>query len=178
MILTGAAIASALKRGSILIDPFDPSAINPNSYNFRLGNSLIQFSARSTSTDQLKLQIPPEGFVLQPNNLYLGSTLERAGSSEYVMTLLGRSSLGRLGVFLNITADLGHVGAPTQWTLELTVVQPLRIYAGMRIGQFAFWIPYGHTQNYGGLYSNQQGPVQCQDSTLLAVNQRFAVQQL
>ena len=90
------------------------------------------------------------------------------------MTLLGRSSIGRLGLFLNITADLGHVGSATRWTLELSVVQPLRIYAGMRLGQVAFWKPSGRIENYSGRYSNQCGPVECLDLRLVGSAEHVA----
>jgi dCTP deaminase len=106
-----------------------------------------------------RVDLPPDGFVLLPKTLYLAATLEIIGSTDYAITLLGRSSLGRLGLFLNITADLGHVGTLSQWTLELSVVQPLRVYSGMRIGQVAFWKAYGKTRRYCGRYHQDLGPI-------------------
>ena len=65
--------------------------------------------------------------------------------------LLGRSSIGRLGIFLNVTADLGHIGSCSHWTLEITVVQPVRIYPGTKIGQVSFWVTDHYSPHrYGG----------------------------
>ncbi len=90
-----------------------------------------------------KIIIDEKGYVLQPNKLYLAATLEKIGSDKYVTHLIGRSSLGRLGLFLQITAPLGHAGCYHNWTLELKVVEPLRIYPNMVIGQVTFWHVYG-----------------------------------
>lgn len=168
MILTGNAIRREREAGTILIDPFDPASLNPNSYNFRLGDRAVAITAGAADGDHREdMVIPPEGFVLQANVLYLAHTHETLGSQRFAMTLLGRSSLGRLGLFLNITADLGHVGSASQWTLELSVVQPLRVYPFMRVGQIAFWATEGPLVNYCGRYSDQIGPVLCQDIVLL-----------
>jgi dCTP deaminase len=168
MILTGQAIQKAYEKGSIKIEPFDALNLNPNSYNFRLAKTLLQASKESGSVNSFKrIEIPSEGFTLQPKILYLGATLEVIGSSEYVMTLLGRSSIGRLGLFLNITADLGHVGAISQWTLELKVIQPLRVYPNMRIGQISFWQRSGIAENYNGRYYKDLGPVPNKDTAVI-----------
>jgi dCTP deaminase len=103
----------------------------------------------------VRTHIPPEGFLLRPGRIYLGSTLEIIGSDTYVPSLIGRSSLGRLGLFLQITADLGHLGTKHCWTLELKTVQPLIIYAGMRIGQVSFWKPEGLELLQGARYLHQ-----------------------
>ena len=164
MILSAQAIQQAQLEGRIDIDPFDVSNLNPNSYNFRLGSTILQ-PCMNAAVDLVfeRIDLPPDGFVLEPKTLYLASTLEIIGSTDYAITLLGRSSLGRLGLFLNITADLGHVGTLSQWTLELTVVQPLRVYPGMRIGQIAFWKAYGSTKGYCGRYHQDLGPIPSRD---------------
>src|SRR5262249_42758117 len=94
----------------------------------------------------------------QPGMLYLGATHERIGSRQYVMTLLGRSSIGRLGIFLNITADLGHLGSESCWTLEIRVVQAVRVYPRMKIGQVAFWLVEGEGRHYRGRYYDDDLP--------------------
>ena len=66
--------------------------------------------------------------------------------------------MGRLGLFLQLSADLGHIGAVHCWTLELTVVQPVRVYPGMRIGQVSFWVPEGDRVLYGGTYGRISEP--------------------
>lgn len=143
--------------------------MNPNSYNFRLFDTLlIAIDNKHGGQNLEKITLSAAGFVLQPNKLYLAATHETIGSTKYVTTLLGRSSIGRLGLFLNITADLGHVGAVSQWTLELTVVQPLRIYPSMRIGQVAFWKQMGRIENYCGRYHKDTEPVPNRDFSIIS----------
>src|SRR5208282_4842071 len=138
MILTGPAIKSAVKRGDVALEPFDETDLNPNSYNYHLAYSVLVLGHGGKLSR--KVSLPAGGYVLKPGKVYLGATLERIGSDRYVTLLLGRSSIGRLGIFLNVTADLGHIGSCSHWTLELTVVQPVRIYPKMKIGQVSFWL--------------------------------------
>ena len=166
MILSGNEIVAARTRGEIVIEPFTPDLVNPNSYDFSLGAKLIE--AASPGGKLVEHQLTSDGLVLLPQHLYLGHTLEVIGSTSYATTLLGRSSIGRLGLFLNVTADLGHVGSNSQWTLEMTVVQPLRIYPGMRVGQVAFWEQLGTPTHYAGRYHGDVGPQLSKDQPLSA----------
>lgn len=147
MILSGLKIKEELKKGNIDIEPFEESLLNPNSYNYRLGNELLEITADiidpKIKTTYKKIKLTKNGYLLKPNHLYLGSTVEKIGSKKYVTQLIGRSSTGRLGLFLQVTAPLGHVGCNHCWTLELKVVQPLKIYPNMRIGQVTFWKLFG-----------------------------------
>lgn len=165
MILTGPAVRDAVAAGTITIDPFDPALLNPNSYNYHLGRTLKTLVSSPVNprheAETKTIEIGPAGYVLQPNTLYLGATVERIGSAQYVTSLIGRSSIGRLGNFLQLSADLGQLGAIHQWTLEIVVVQPLRVYAGMRIGQVSFWQPQGATMPYGGYYGTLSEPSPC-----------------
>jgi dCTP deaminase len=162
MILTGLEIAREVKAGRITIDPFDERHLNPNSYNFALGPLLKVYRehelnpARPNLVDEIL--IPPEGMVLDPARLYLGHIVERIGSNHYVPIMRGRSGIGRLGLFINITSDLIDQGAYGQWTLQLHAVQPLRVHAGMRLGQMTFWVPRGKPLLYNGKYQNAVGP--------------------
>jgi len=146
MILTGKKITEEVKSGNIKIYPFDSCMVNPNSYNYRISDHLLEFDfdiidpAKESKPKQIKLT--DSGYVLYPNRLYLAATYESIGSDKYVTSLIGRSSIGRLGLFLQITADLGHQGNNHCWTLELKVVQPFRIYPWMKIGQVSFWEVY------------------------------------
>lgn len=164
MILTGQEILLQVEKGIIAIDPFRQDYLNPNSYNYSLGSELLEITNMPINTREKPTSIEHridevDGFLLQPSKLYLGHTSEVIGSSKYVASLIGRSSLGRLGLFLQITADLGQLGEPHQWTLELKVVQPLRVYAGMRIGQISFWEPRGDiAQLYQGGYIEHNRP--------------------
>lgn len=162
MILTGPEISARVADGTIVIDPFDPGLVNPNSYNYRLGDELLVpadgvFDSRLTPVWSPTV-IPSGGYTLLPNRIYLSHTAETIGSAKYVTTLIGRSSVGRLGLFLQVTADLGHVGAVHRWTLELHAIQPLRVYPGMRIGQVSFWRTEGESKYYTGQYASHSSP--------------------
>ncbi|BBH22584.1 deoxycytidine triphosphate deaminase [Paenibacillus baekrokdamisoli] len=162
MILTGLEIEKQVKSGRIHISPYIRENINPNSYNYRLAPIIYELQNGVIDSKQKtsfkRIEIPKEGLVLVPNKLYLGSTVEEIGSDYYVTQLIGRSSVGRLGLFLQITAPLGHLGAKHCWTLELTTVQPLKVYAYMKIGQVSFWEVQGETSLYNGLYHKYNEP--------------------
>lgn len=162
MILSGWAITNEVKVGNISIRPFKDSSVNPNSYNYSLGNELVAFETGEITLDSPgynRLTIPETGYVLQPGRLYLGVTQEIIGSRKYATSLIGRSSIGRLGLWLQATADLGHVGNKHNWTLELKVVQPLRIFPGMKVGQVTFWHCVGKTSSsYQDKYANDYNP--------------------
>lgn len=159
MILTGTEIEHSLNWGGITIEPFNKGQINPNSYNFCLLPTLLKVSINQNNECSYEtIEMNVSGYVLMPYVLYLGATKEIIGTKIFAMTLLGKSSLGRLGLFLNATADLGHVGSVSQWTLELSVVQPLRIYPLMEIGQIAFWAQQGKYEGYKGKYLKDLGP--------------------
>jgi dCTP deaminase len=165
VILTGPAIRAAVKSGNVSLEPFDEANLNPNSYNYHLAGSLLVLGHGGKPLR--KISLPAEGFVLKPGNVYLGATVERIGSDRYVTLLLGRSSVGRLGIFLNVTADLGHLGSCSHWTLELTVVQPVRVYPGMKIGQVSFWLTEeSSSHRYTGRYHRDSYPVSNRDRTI------------
>lgn len=165
MILTGPAIQSAVNRGDVFVEPFNKTNLNPNSYNYHLADSLLMLGVGGKSSR--KILLPQSGYVLKPGKVYLGATLERIGSDRYVTLLLGRSSIGRLGIFLNVTADLGHLGSCSHWTLELTVVQPVRVYPGMKIGQVSFWLTDDKSSHrYCGRYHRDSHPVGNRDHTI------------
>ncbi len=141
MILTGSEIQQQLGT-NIVIDPFDPSKLNPNSYNLSLHNELMTYEEvvldMRKSNRVRRLEIPPEGLVLSPSQLYLGRTVERTETHKYVPMIEGRSSIGRLGLFVHVTAGFGDVGFCGYWTLEMFAVQPVRIYAGVPICQIFY----------------------------------------
>lgn len=129
MILSGTEIINQVNQSHIVIDPFDSKLINPNSYNYRLGDIYTYVPPdHSVSHIPFKehcLSIPSDGLVLKPGYVYLATTYERIGSTKFVTILIGRSSIGRLGLFLEISADLGNLGPAHKWTLELTCIQPV-----------------------------------------------------
>lgn len=165
MILTGPAIQAAVKNGGVFVEPFDKANLNPNSYNYHLADSLLVLGDGGKPIR--KVSLSQRGYVLKPGKVYLGATFERIGSDRYVTLLLGRSSIGRLGIFLNVTADLGHLGSCSHWTLELTVVQPVRVYPGIKIGQVSFWLTDDNSSHrYRGRYHRDSHPVGNRDHTI------------
>ncbi|MCO5226234.1 MAG: hypothetical protein M9953_12920, partial [Thermomicrobiales bacterium] len=116
-----------------------------------------------TEQNLMSIEIPKDGLTLNPSKVYLGTTYEKIGSTDFVTTLLGRSSMGRLGLYLNITADLGHVGSFSNWTLEIHCVQPIRVYPRMVVGQVAFWHTSGTRVPYAGRYAYDEAPIPSRD---------------
>ncbi len=141
MILSGHEILAQLGE-NILIEPFDPARLNPNSYNLTLHDELIVYE--EVLLDMRKpnrfrrIKIPAEGLVLSPNQLYLGRTVERTETHNLVPMIEGRSSIGRLGLFVHVTAGFGDVGFSGFWTLEMFAVQSVRIYPGVAICQIIY----------------------------------------
>lgn len=153
MILTGHEIQKQVSQGNIVIEPFCPEQINPNSYNYRIGDEVIEFSYANGVKVKRGLRIPSMGYLLQPHTIYLASTYEVLGSKKYAMSLIGRSSLGRLGLFLQVSANLGHTGSSHKWTLELVSTKPFLIYPNMKVGQISFWTNKGDLVLYHAGYS-------------------------
>jgi dCTP deaminase len=151
MILSGTEIEARLGR-DIVIEPFQQSQLNPNSYNLRLHNELMVYEEvvldMRRANRHRRLTIPPEGIVLDPGKLYLGRTLERTETHNLVPMLEGRSSVGRLGLFVHITAGFGDVGFCGFWTLEIFAVQPIRIYPGVEICQIIYHTVEGDIREY------------------------------
>jgi len=141
MVLSGHEIRRQLGQ-NIIIDPFDESRLNPNSYNLALHDELMVYEEvvldMRRANRVRRLTIPPEGLVLQPSQLYLGRTAERTETRNLVPMIEGRSSVGRLGLFVHVTAGFGDVGFCGYWTLEMFAVQPVRIYAGVCICQIFY----------------------------------------
>ncbi|WP_331772904.1 hypothetical protein OG948_56620 (plasmid) [Embleya sp. NBC_00888] len=162
MILSGAEIIAARDRGEVIIDPFDSENVNPNSYNFCLGPNIREYVDDvldpSRENDYVEYRIPPDGLILEPGRLYLGHTVERLGGNAYAPTFAARSSVARLGVFINLSASLGDIGFVGQWTLQLFTAQRVRVFTGMAIGQMMWWRVVGHVNLYRGKYQHSSGP--------------------
>jgi len=180
MILSDKMIKAAIEAGDIVIDPFDPKALGTNSYDVRLGPVLMTYSLGVLETESILVMkgtkavdqinriygldcrveptirrhvIDEGGFILYPGLLYLGSTLEYTETHRHVPFIDGKSSLGRLGVFIHCTAGRGDVGFKNHFTLEITVVHPVRVYAGMPIGQLIYF----HTGGVDVSYNEKLG---------------------
>lgn len=152
MILSDKKILEAIDKGEIVIEPFDRSCLGTNSYDVHLGPHLAVYKNRvldaKVHNDIDHIQIGEEGFVLQPGTLYLGVTEEYTETHATVPFLEGKSSIGRLGIDIHATAGKGDVGFCNTWTLEISVVQPVRVYAGMPIGQLIYFAVEGDIERY------------------------------
>ncbi len=180
--LTGPEILRRIADGSIVIRPFDPDCINPNSYNLHLDDRLLTYAAgendRWRHTDlnlrrfdpaldvldaraenaTYPVMIYPAGTILMPGMLYLGQTTEWTETTGLVPRIDGRSSFGRLGGCVHLTAGYGDDGYRGTWTLEITVVHPLRIYPGMSICQISYSTIEGERRPYKGKYQDATAP--------------------
>jgi dCTP deaminase len=161
MILSGIEIAAKM-GGDIKIEPFDAANINPNSYNLTLHDELLVYEnlqldmKRPQNTKTIK--IPDDGLVLTPGRLYLGRTREYTETDNYVPMLEGRSSVGRLGLFVHVCAGFGDVGFRGFWTLEIHCIQPIHIYAGVGICQVYYHSIQGEYSPYiSGKYQDNTG---------------------
>ncbi|PHX34491.1 deoxycytidine triphosphate deaminase [Pseudomonas syringae pv. syringae] len=130
MILTGSEIENRVRSGEIVISPFSHENVNPNSYNFRLHYQMKVYE----------------------DDMYLASTIETMGSTHFVPTYAARSSIARLGMFINLSAPLGDIGFVGRWTLQLYALNRIRVYPGMNIGQMMFWNVKGDIELYSGKY--------------------------
>jgi len=152
MILTDIEIQKALDSGEIVIDPFRESSLGTNSYDVHLGRWLAVYENRELDARKHNkieyFEIGESGFVLQPGTLYLGVTEEYTETHHAVPFLEGKSSVGRLGIDIHATAGKGDVGFCNTWTLEISCVQPVRVYAGMPIGQLIYFKVDGEIERY------------------------------
>lgn len=152
MILSDKKILEGLENGEIVIEPYDRSCLGTNSYDVHLGKHLATYKDRVLDAKKhneiVHFEIPEEGFVLQPGTLYLGVTEEYTETHAAVPFLEGKSSIGRLGIDIHATAGKGDVGFCNTWTLEISVSMPVRVYAGMPIGQLIYFAVEGDIENY------------------------------
>lgn len=170
-ILSGNRILEEIENGNIKIDPFDISRMNPNSYNLRLSDELFTYDnavldMRKKNTG-LITHVSQDGTLLIPGKLYLARTMERTTTENFVPMLEGRSSIGRLGLSIHVTAGFGDVGFDGYWTLELSCVQPVLIYPGVEIAQIYYHTLADSEEDFGergvpirydkGKYQNNNG---------------------
>ena len=181
--LTGAEIEKQINKGNIMIDPYDPKCLNPNSYNLKLHPQLLvykrgynrrsgtipesaaDFESRQylspidmkSKNETIELTIPESGLTLYPNTLYIGRTVERTATDKFIPMINGRSSGGRLGISIHICAGFGDIGFDGTWTLEITAVEPVIIYPNAEIAQICYFNPSGKVGKlYRGRYYKQE----------------------
>lgn len=152
MILSDKRILAAIESGDIVIEPFRAECLGTNSYDVHLGKYLAVYrdevlDARLHNPIE-EIEIPADGYIIRPGTLYLGVTEEYTETHRAVPFLEGKSSVGRLGIDIHATAGKGDVGFCNTWTLEISCVHPVRIYAGMPIGQLIYFAVDGEIQHY------------------------------
>ena len=164
MILSDKRILEEIEKKTIIIKPYSRDRLGSNSYDVQLGKNLAVYKDKILDAKKHNeiehFEIPEEGFVLEPNQLYLGVTFEYTETHAHVPFLEGKSSTGRLGIDIHATAGKGDVGFCGHWTLEISCKIPVRIYAGMPIGQLIYFpvegdveVKYDSKKN--AKYSNQ-----------------------
>jgi dCTP deaminase len=166
MPLSDSAIRNYIDGKGITIQPYRPECVQPNSYDLHLGSKLLVYENIILDAKQEpkveEIEIPEHGKVLEPGVLYLGVTEEYTEAGPYLVPYIdGKSSVGRLGLWVHVTAGGGDAGFHGFWTLELVAVQPVRIYAGMPIAQLRYEYADGEVEKpYGrktSKYQNQEG---------------------
>lgn len=164
MILSDKRILEEIAKGTIKIEPYVRECLGSNSYDVHLGKSLARYIDHELDArkhNQIEhFEIPEEGFLLQPHQFYLGVTEEYTETHAHVPFLEGKSSTGRLGIDIHATAGKGDVGFCGNWTLEISVKQPVRVYRGMPIGQLIYFpvegdIEVRYDQKKNAKYSGQ-----------------------
>ncbi|MFH1831596.1 MAG: deoxycytidine triphosphate deaminase [bacterium] len=157
MILTANEIAKNVSTGQIVLSPFDKNNLGTISYKFRINNKISPIYGpldSKQSSDLCFEDMPETGYVLEPGVLYLAQTYEVMGAHDYAQQIFALRDVGSTGIFIHISADLGHSGAITQWTLEITTDHRIKLYPYQLIGQMVFWKLTGNTITYNGDYQN------------------------
>jgi dCTP deaminase len=143
MILSDKRILEEIKKKTIVIEPYNRECLGSNSYDVHLGKWLATYKEHILDAKKHNMidyfEIPEEGFVLYPHIFYLGVTEEYTETHSHVPFLEGKSSTGRLGIDIHATAGKGDVGFCGNWTLEISVKQPVKIYKNMPIGQLIYF---------------------------------------
>jgi dCTP deaminase len=170
MILSDRDIKQAIKDGLITIENFDLSRLQPSSYDVLLGDTIIKYNNVKLkgeyidTRDKQYLDVEKntikisgdDGYILKPNEFILAVTDERVGIDDSLCYVLdGKSSLGRLGIFVHVTAGFIDPGNNLRVTLEIynATNKPVKLYHKMPIGQVRFMQlsspaerPYGHPE--------------------------------
>ncbi|MBK7883988.1 MAG: dCTP deaminase [Chitinophagaceae bacterium] len=164
MILSDKRILEEIDKGTIKIEPYNREQLGSNSYDVHLGKHLATYTNNELDAKKHNeidhFDIPEEGILLLPHKFYLGVTQEYTETHAHVPFLEGKSSTGRLGIDIHATAGKGDVGFCGHWTLEISVKQPVRVYAGMPIGQLIYFpvdgeIEVKYNQKKNAKYSGQ-----------------------
>ena len=162
MILTGEEIKKQVKKGNIIIKPFNLKNITTNSYDLTLGEGYLVYTDKildPARENKYRIKkIPKNGLLLRKGDFILGHSKEIIGSKKFVPLIHAKSGIARLGLFVHITADIIDIGSIGNTTFQLYATRNIRLYSGMLIGQVSFWVPKGKIILYNGKYQNSLGP--------------------
>jgi dCTP deaminase len=162
MILTGEEIKKQVKKGNIIIKPFNLKNITTNSYDLTLGEDYLFYTDKildPARENKYKIKkIPKNGLLLRKGDFILGHSKEIIGSKKFVPLIHAKSGIARLGLFVHITADIIDIGSIGNTTFQLYATRNVKIYPNMLIGQVSFWVPKGKIILYNGKYQNSIGP--------------------
>lgn len=163
MLLTGKAISRQRDIGRITITSFAANRLAPNGYCVRLAAPFLCYADVTLdahrSPSPVAFTLPPLGMPLEPHTVYLAQTIETIGSDSYAMMLHALPEVSALGIWVQFSAPLGHIGALIPWTLEIAVVHPIILRPEMPIGTVSFWEPEGDIAIYQGRYAGSTGVV-------------------
>jgi dCTP deaminase len=170
MILSDSEIVLNLNKGNIVIKPFNAKYLNPNTVDLTLNKLCKRYIGDildcKAENPVEEFDIPEEGYVLQPGELYLYSCNERIGVKNNICaTVMGKSSLGRLGLDIHVCAGFVDTGFEGSLVLEMRVIKPLKIYPNMKICQIKFEYVEGeimesYDKKSTSKYHNQSGVVE------------------
>lgn len=171
-ILTGPAIEMEMAAGRVVVDPAPPWGAGPNSLDLRLGTTMrrykhpgiinpyhppplvdVPFFMHRPWMRRLLGYPNIDRWLLHPGRVYLATTMERTYTPHHVPRLDGRSSTGRLGLFVHVTAGFGDVGFNQRWVVELVAMHPIWVSPGMRLFQLYLDSPEGELRQYAGRYN-------------------------
>lgn len=179
MILSDSKILEEIANGNIVISPFERSQLGSNSYDVRLGKHLavydkskmlheydpitgkeVAYIDSKKYNELYRFEIPENGFILMPDMFYLASTVEYTETHIHVPRIDGKSSGGRLSIDIHATAGLGDIFFCGHWEMEISVSIPVKVYAGMPIGQLTYEVVQGecinpYNKKTDAKYSNQ-----------------------
>lgn len=145
--LTGMEIVEQIKLGNIKIEPFSMDQLNPNSYNLTVADKVAYFTNDLLDTKGKNkievVDIPEDGYLLVPNTLYFVNINEYTETNSFIPFISGRSSIGRLGISVHPTANMGTNGYKGYWNFNIWVVRPVKIYPNMKIGQIYYYKAIG-----------------------------------
>jgi dCTP deaminase len=151
MILSDRDIKKCLKSGEIMISPYNEEYLQPASVDLHLDRHFLMFETEKNYVidpkkpmDKMMKKIvikEDEPFVLHPGEFALGMIYEKTGVGDAMVGRLeGKSSVGRMGLLIHITAGFLDPGNNLKMTLELhnTATMPILLYYKMPIAQMAF----------------------------------------